>query len=83
MWSWLFRKETPIVQPPMVFFTPTKDFFSEEYRSQYTAGLMYQASAANTKLQGSVGEWEKQGLVRRVHNDRHSAKARLQGKGTV
>lgn len=83
LWTWLFGEEPTAVSPPMVFFSPTKDFFSDQFRSQYTAGLVYQASAANAALLAAVHDWEQQGLVTLVRNDRYVVRARLQGKGII
>lgn len=78
-----FEPEPVPVPKSYVFFTPSKDFFSDQYRSQYTAGLVYQAGADNATLQASVSDWERQGLVTRIQNDRHAVRARLHGKGSV
>ena len=42
-------------------FIPLKDFYSEETKSQYIAGLKY--SIRTTRLLGYVEKWAGEGLV--------------------
>ena len=44
-------------------FTPKHDFWSEEMKSQYVAGLTYTIRPGNAKLAEAVGQWIDQGKV--------------------
>jgi hypothetical protein len=44
-------------------FTPVKDFYSENFRSHYCAGLTYRVRPGNVALAAAVEEWRKSGLV--------------------
>ena len=44
-------------------FTALKDFFSEELKSQYVAGLSYTVRPADAKLAKLVPVWIKEGKV--------------------
>lgn len=44
-------------------FTATKDFYSEELKSQYTKGLSYTARPENKKLLDLLPKWAKEGKI--------------------
>lgn len=45
-------------------FTPLKDFFSDELRSQYCVGLSYTARNQDSKLKELLPSWIDEGKVR-------------------
>jgi hypothetical protein len=47
-----------------MFFTPTKDFYSEGFRSQYCKDMVYRVRRGNDPLEAAVEEWRKSGLVK-------------------
>jgi len=44
-------------------FTPTKNFHSEEFASDYIKGMSYNIREGNDKLAALVEQWRKDGLV--------------------
>ncbi len=44
-------------------FVPLKDFFSEDFHSQYTQGMKYSLREGNTKLAEFLPQWQKAHLV--------------------
>lgn len=45
-------------------FTPTKNFASEELKSEYVEGMSYNIREGNDKLIDLVAEWHEAGLVK-------------------
>lgn len=44
-------------------FTPTEDFYSEQFKSQYLVGLNYTVRDQDSPLHTAVQEWLEQGSV--------------------
>jgi hypothetical protein len=65
-------------------FTPLKNFFSEELKSQYCVGLSYtvKPDKDHAKLAALVPKWIKQGLVRPGAPDL-AASEKVTGSGEV
>lgn len=61
-----------------VLFTPTRDFFSPEFKSHYLVSFTYKLTPANFDL---VHCWIEEGLV--VFVKATAAQVALSGKGTV
>lgn len=59
-------------------FSPTRDFFSEETRSQYVKDLKY--TVRDEKLRQLVERWKLQGLVKEVAT---TTSASVLGNGQV
>ena len=62
-------------------FTPIKDFFSEEFQSQYCAGLSYTVRPEDQKLAALVPKWIEEGKVKAGAPDAPLAKAKVAGSG--
>jgi len=66
-----------------VQFTPTKDFYSKETRSQYCAGLTYSVKPGNVLLEELVPQWFEAGLVNIGAPVAVPAKAKVSGAGKI
>jgi hypothetical protein len=71
-------------------FIVTKDFYSDEFRSQYIAGLKYTVREGNDKLAAALEKWVVEGkaeVIGDTHtsaaNDAGAAAANVRGVGTV
>lgn len=58
-------------------FTATKDFYSEELKSQYAKGMSYTARSDNVKLLEVLPKWEREGKI--VYG--RPAPAKVAGRG--
>lgn len=63
--------------------TPLKDFFSEEFQSQYCVGLSYTVRPQDTKLAALVPKWIADGKVRVGAPDNAAVAAQFSGTGEV
>ena len=65
------REETPVsssakivgrvpTEPVIAVFIPRMDFFSEEFKSQYVAGMKYYLREGNAKLAAQMGIWREE-----------------------
>lgn len=61
-------------------FIPVYDFYSDEFQSDYIAGLQYRVKTGNYKLNHYVNKWVNEGRVKIVPED---GRARLTGNGKV
>lgn len=61
-------------------FTPLKDFYSEDFKSQYLVGFSY--NATDEKLLEHVNEWVARGFVRLGSPDTLT-EAKVSGAGEV
>ena len=66
-----------------IVFTPTEDFFSEAFDSQYCADLRYTAQPENRRLRAAVAEWVEQGKVRMLPASSGTQPASMGGSGRV
>lgn len=92
--SYFFPKAVPVAAPvpdvPAVpgapyEFTPTKYFFSQDFKTEYLIGMHYTVRPQNHKLHAAVQEWLHNGRVQRVvHAKPHQAqRAKIDAVGGV
>ena len=63
---------------------PTKNFFSQQFKSEYIAGLTYTVRSGNADLDTAVQEWAHNGRVTLVPmNPKQAQSSHVKGKGTV
>jgi hypothetical protein len=66
-----------------MIFIPTKDFFSEEFGSQYMTGHRYTVRDGNDKLRVAVEGWIADGVVSIAPIVHGLTPARVSGIGKV
>ena len=64
-------------------FTPIKDFYSDEFQSQYCAGLSYTVRPEDKKLADLVPVWIAEGKVRLGVPETVLAEAKVAGSGDI
>ena len=64
-------------------FTPIKDFFSNEFQSQYCVGLSYTVRPEDQKLADLVPIWIAEGKVKLGVPEAALAEAKVAGSGNI
>jgi hypothetical protein len=64
-------------------FTPTRDFFSEAFDSQYCRGLRYTAQSDNARLLAAVAQWVQDGTVTLLPASDGAHPAQMGGAGII
>lgn len=67
----------------MMIFSPTHDFFSDEFQSAYLTGLRYTATDDTPRLRAAVDRWLADGAVVVIPGDAPVPTVQLQGSGMV
>lgn len=76
--------ESQLLASAPVGFTPTGDFWSDEFQSQYVAGLLYTIQPGNMRLARAVEGWLKDGNVKLAETQTAATPpARMYGAGQI